>query len=402
MPEAENAEKSGFGVVFPAGDAKLESMMKNSIFQRQRGDHRARWVKCGLLAAGAAGAILLAAAAAAKPVIVHDPVQVAVKGEPLGLRATVRDAGGRVSSVSVFYASSRGMTPFRRDLSTTGAGIWFGTIPGHLIGPGSNLFYYVHADNLEGESTDTEWVSVKVIEPGMPAEAIPSATSVAQQSQRAASGAAASKPAPAGASRPGAAGAAKPGAAAAKSGTGAADKAAAEDAGPAPASKYWVPAAIIVGGAAAIGGGIALANRDKGGDDDGGSGGGGGGGTAAGGDGTTVTNGNYGGSYNVCFGPSGAESNTVTTCDSGPVNVYVENGSVQVVGLWGGEVLTGTMIGSSFTAVGDVSARLDFPPAHLIVSGSAGSTSCSAQVDGYSTDTEHPGNFTGSLSTTLR
>ena len=354
-------------------------------------------MKNGLLAAGAASAILLAVAASAKPVIVHDPVQVAVKGEPLGLRATVRDAGGRVSSVSVFYASSRGMTPFRRDLSTTGAGIWFGTIPGHLIGPGSNLFYYVHADNMEGESTDTEWVSVKVIEPGIAAEDIPSATSVAQQSQRAASDSAA-KPVAGAAKRPGAATAGKPGtAAAAKAGTGQPAQGGSEEAEPAPASKYWVPAAIIIGGAAAIGGGIALANRDSGGGDSGSGGGGGGGG-----DGTTVTNGNYGGSYNVCFAPTGADSNTVTTCDSGLVNVYVDNGSVQVVGLWGGEVLTGTMMGNSFTAVGDVGARLEFPAAHLIVSGNAGSSSCSAQVDGYSTDTARPGNFTGSLAGTLR
>lgn len=341
-------------------------MMSNTFFQKSwfgTGCGRAKGLA---LAALAAGAVLLAGAAAAKPVITHDPVRVAVKGEPLGLRATVRDAGGRVSSVAVFYASSRGMTPFRRDMSTTGAGIWFGSIPGHLIGPGTNLFYYIHADNLEGESADTDWTEVRVIEPGIAAEDIPSATVVAQQAQRASSGTSGGK-----------AGAAP----------------AAPSAAPSDRSKYWIPAAVIIGGAAAVGGGIALAN----------SGGGGGGGGSSHKDGGSVTNGNYGGSYNVCFEtPGTASTNAPATCDSGLVNVYVDNGAVQVVGLWGGEVLGGSVIGSSFTAVGEVAGRLEFPPAHLIVSGDVGGSSCSARVDGYSTDPARPGNFTGSLATTRR
>ena len=328
------------------------------------GARSARWIKLGMAAMAAAATFLAAAgSASAKPVITHEPVHTAVKGEPLGLRATVRDAGGRVSSVSVFYASSRGMTPFRRDLSTTGAGIWFGSIPGHLIGPGSNLFYYVHADNLEGESTDTDWVEVRVIEPGMSAADMPSVQTVAQQSQRAASP---STPAPAPAKQP---------------------EASSSDRG-----KYWIPAALIVGGAAAVGGAIAIANNS--------GGGGGGGGSHSS---SSVTNANFGGSYSVCFEPSATNSATaVTVCDSGIANIYVKDGTVQVVGLWGGEVLYGTLTGSSFTAVGEVSARLDFPSAHLIVSGDVGGSSCSARVDGYSTDATRTGNFTGNLSTTRR
>lgn len=327
------------------------------------GARSARWIKCGMAALAAAATLLAAAGSAtAKPVITHESVHTAVMGEPLGLRATVRDAGGRVSSVSVFYASSRGMTPFRRDLSTTGAGIWFGSIPGHLIGPGSNLFYYVHADNMEGESTDTDWVEVQVIEPGMSAADMPSVESVAQQSQRAASPASpASSPAPA----------KQPETSSSNRG------------------KYWIPAALIVGGAVAVGGAIAIANN---------SGGGGGGSHSS----SSVTNANFGGSYSVCFESSATNSTAVTVCDSGIANIYVKDGAVQVVGLWGGEVLTGTLSGSSFTAVGDVSARLDFPAAHLIVSGDVGGSSCSARVDGYSSDTARPGNFTGNLSTTRR
>ena len=95
------------------------------------------WRKAGILAlALAAWAGAWAGTAEGRPVISHTPVRVAVKGQPLGLRAVVRDAGGTVTGVSAYYAASRGMTPFRLDMSTAGAGIWYGSIPGHLIGPG--------------------------------------------------------------------------------------------------------------------------------------------------------------------------------------------------------------------------------------------------------------------------
>ena len=100
--------------------------------------------------------------------------------------------------------------------------------------------------------------------------------------------------------------------------------------------------------------------------------------------------------------PSSQNTADIGTCDSGPVNIYVKDGAVQVVGLWGGAVLDGTLSGSSFTAVGEVAARLAFPAAHLIVSGDVGGSSCSARVDGYSSDPARPGNFTGHLSTTRR
>lgn len=418
------------GVVFSVGGAKLEEAMKNSIFQRQRDGRFARWMKNGLLAAGALPAILLAAAAAAKPVIVHHPVQSAVKGEPLGLRATVRDAGGRVSSVAVFYAPSRGSAPLRRDLSTTGAGIWYGTIPGHLVGPWSNLFYCVHAENSAGKSTDTEWIEVKVVEPGLPGEDMTDAASsspAVEQAQKQDNGDEAEAPS---------------------------------------LRKYLIPAAIVIGGAAAVGGGIALANRGGGGgggdsssnssssatsgsssrssggssssrsassssgsssssnnnsnssgssssdgnsssssassESSGGNGAQGNGTDGGGGDGTTGGSGTYGGSYNVCFEPSGSGSDTGTSCESGTVNVYVDNGTVQVAGLWGGEVLSGSMSGNSFTAACEVGGRQDFPPAHLIVSGDVGSSSCSARVDGYSMDAERPGSFTGNVAAALR
>ena len=67
---------------------------------------------------------LLATPGFGVPTIVHDPIKVAEKGQPLGVRATVRDAAAPIESVALFYASSRGMTPFRAAMSSSGAGTW--------------------------------------------------------------------------------------------------------------------------------------------------------------------------------------------------------------------------------------------------------------------------------------
>jgi len=291
----------------------------------------------------------------AVPTLVHHPIQAAEKGKALGVRATVRDAGGRVESVSLFYASSQGMTPFRVSMSSSGAGIWYGTIPGHLMGPGKQMFYYIQAENADGETSETDWQTIKLVDVGVAPAAIPSASSVAYQAQRQAT------PAPQGGAAP------RPQVKSSK-------------------AKYLIPAAIIVGGAVAIGGALALAD----------SGGGGGGGGA-----DPDVDGNYGGNYDICFEPT-SMSNTASVCDNGLVNVYISDGSVEIVGLWEADVLTGQVSGQTFSAVKDVSATAKFPESHLIVSGEINGSICSARIDGYSKDPENPGDFGGRLDTTKR
>jgi len=290
------------------------------------------------------------------PTLQHDPIQVAEKGKPLGVRATVRDAGARLDSVSLYYAASRGMSPFRIPMSSSGAGIWYGTIPGHMVGPGAQMFYYIQAENVDGETRETDWQTVKLMEAGIAPKDIPAASSVAYQAQRQA--------VPAGAQRTSV---------------------------PAPRqksgkSKYLIPAAIIVGGAVAIGGALALADS--------------GGGSSGGGDDPDV-DGNYGGNYDLCFEPTSV-SNTTTICDAGLVNVYITDGSVEVVGLWESEVLTGPVNGQTFSAVKDVSATAKFPESHLIVSGEINGSICTARIDGFSKDLENPGTFGGRIDATKR
>lgn len=299
----------------------------------------------------------------AAPVVSHDPIQTAVKGTPLAIRALVRDSSSTIDGVALFYATSRGTTPFRSNMSSAGAGAWYATIPGHLIGPGNQLFYYIQAENANGETTDTDWVDVRVVEKGLSPEAIPSATTVAQQRQQQAQPAVKQS----------------------------------VQTTPAPKTeknknKYLIPGAVIVGGAVAIGGAIALASDS-------------GGGSGGGGDSYADGAGNFGGTFSKCFEPSNTAENpeAYTVCDNGNVNVYIDdNGDLRVVGLWGGEVLTGHINGSSFSMAQELPATGDFPAAHIIVTGSINGTLCSANVDGYSKESERPGNFTGRLSTTKR
>lgn len=297
--------------------------------------------------------VLLATPGFGVPAIVHDPIKVAEKGQPLGVRATVRDAAAPVESVALFYASSRGMTPFRAAMTSSGAGTWYASIPGHMMGPGAQMFYYIQAENADGETRETDWQTVKLVESGVAPEAIPAASAVAQQARQRATPAAAAAPAPAPAP--------------AKSGK----------------SKYLLPAAIIVGGGLAIGGALAIANYDSGG---------GGGGSSK------TVDGNYGGNYTLCFVP-GVSTNglttTATVCDDGLVNVYVTNGTARIVGLWGAETLSGTVNGSLFSAVANVSSTAKFPAAHLIASGEISGSACTVRLDGYSTDPLQPGDFSG-------
>lgn len=114
-----------------------------------------------------------------------------------------------------------------------------------------------------------------------------------------------------------------------------------------------------------------------------------------------MEDGNYGGNYNVCF-ESTSVSNGTTTCDSGPVNVYVRGGSVEIVGLWGAEVITTPLNGQTFSVTRSVSSTDDFPDCSLILAGEFNGNACTASVNGYSQDPLDPGNLSGSLNTTRR
>lgn len=324
----------------------------------------------------------LPVAALAIPAIQHSPATTAEQGHPFGLRAAVRDPAARIEKVTLFYAASQSSTPFRTSMSSSGAGLWYGSVPGHLVGPGTELFYYIQAENADGETTDTPWYTVRVVPPSdsPSAAAIPSASAVADRAQ-----AAAVPPAAADTRRVQDQRAQTAAAQAAKDRS---DN----------SKKYWIAAGVIAGGAVAVGGAIALSDS---------SGGGGGSSSSSG----TVTNGDFGGNYTITFTPAPPSSSdppaatpsfSSSISDSDILNLYVHGSSVEIVGLWGSEVLNGTLSGNMFSAAANVSARDSFPTAFLTVSGQFSGSSCSATVNGTSTDASNPGTFTGSVSASRR
>jgi len=322
-----------------------------------------RWMAGVAMAAALAGAL----PAAAMPVIQHDPVRTGVKGQALGLRVTVRDAAARVSGVSLFYATSRGMTPMRTALTGTGAGVWYGSIPGHMVGPGDTLMYYIQAENADGETAETDWINVRLSETGVAPERIPSATAAAAAAQRSAMPAAQNKPAQ----------------------TAARSDVRQSQEEESPYRKYLVPGAIALGTVAVVGGAVALA----------GSGGGGGGG--GGGSNTNNYNGTYSGNYHMSFTPSGSGgAETVPSqTEGGLASVYVEGTGVRIVGMWGGETISCTRTSRTFSGTAAVSAHGSFPAAHLVATGELeDSGGCRVTVEGYSTDAAKPGDFSGSAS----
>lgn len=116
-----------------------------------------RWM-AALWVAGTGGAW----ASVRGPLVEHTPVQVTARGQPLTVRARVRENGRPVKSVTLFYSTSRDAAPFEVPMQDTGAGMYIGTIPANMFQSLSSVLYYLAAEDTVGESTDTPWATVRV------------------------------------------------------------------------------------------------------------------------------------------------------------------------------------------------------------------------------------------------
>jgi hypothetical protein len=75
---------------------------------------------------------------------------------------------------------------------------------------------------------------------------------------------------------------------------------------------------------------------------------------------------------------------------------------LEIVGLWGAEVLTATLNGQVVFRGEAGAGHGPVPGRAVIVSGEIQGATATARVDGYSTDALNPGNFNGQLETTKR
>lgn len=133
----------------------------------------AAWALCHLVMVPAMGATKKAAR---PPVIRHDPVTTAVRGQSMAIRAVVTTSSGSVKAVNLFYTTSRDAAPFKIAMQNVGSDSYFGSIPAHLLKDAVELSYYLEALDELDEATETRWYTVKLQNPQAAAnQAIPSA-----------------------------------------------------------------------------------------------------------------------------------------------------------------------------------------------------------------------------------
>lgn len=118
-------------------------------------------IRCAVAACFLAGAGR-AQARNARPVIEHDPLKIAVRGQPLTVLARVTDDSGEVKSVALYYNVSRDAAPFRVLMKVSGPNTYYGAIPPEHFEQADTLFYYIEATDAMDASQETPWYSVAI------------------------------------------------------------------------------------------------------------------------------------------------------------------------------------------------------------------------------------------------
>ena len=290
----------------------------------------------------------------AAPLIEHDPVSVAVQGQPITILAKVSDEGGTVKSVVLYYTPSRDAAPFKIPMHASGAHVYYGTIPTDLIAGADRISYYIEAvDNLD-TMAETSWYDVEIRNPS-------------------AAG--------------GTAGAATP---AVKTATEPVQKIAPSTPAPRQEEKAnIVGIGIIAGGAVAVAGGALLAsNMSDDGDDSSSSDGGG----------STVTNaGTYKGSVTVCLELTGSSP----SCSAHAITILIDdNNLVSTSTLQEGVTMTDTLSGDSFMMTAEVDDAESGLTGEIIFSGTVVGERIVGTVTGTATSTAGSGVYSGTFSAT--
>jgi hypothetical protein len=104
------------------------------------------------------------------PVIKHQPITVAAKGQGIAVRATVTDDTA-VKAVTLYYSTSKDVAPFKLQMQPAGAGVYVATIPANLLGKASLVTYYIEAADDQGATAETRWYDVSIQAP----QAVPAA-----------------------------------------------------------------------------------------------------------------------------------------------------------------------------------------------------------------------------------
>lgn len=258
---------------------------------------RLGWLGIGL----AALALVSSASAQAKPLTLqHTPVTVAIRGQPLIVRAQVAAGSRAIKSVTLFYSTSRDAAPFGVAMQPAAGGMYIGSVPDNVLAGLEQLSYYIAAEDAVGATTETAWftVRVKTAQPGQTGPERGGAVSGAESGQR-------------------------PG---------------------------WVTPALVAGGVLLVGGAVAIAagSGGGGGGDDGGDGGGGGTNTTTN---TTSYVGKYVGSATACEEVTGS----APACTSHGVQIKISTGgTVSSSDLHPNATMESSLSGVNFVLIGPV------------------------------------------------
>lgn len=104
-------------------------------------------------------------AAPRPPTIEHDPVTLAVRGQPLSILARVTRGTAPIRSVTLHYAPSRDAAPVKQTMSASGAALYTGTVPETHFRDAARLYYYIEVIDAQEEWAETPWQEVRVQDP---------------------------------------------------------------------------------------------------------------------------------------------------------------------------------------------------------------------------------------------
>ena len=117
------------------------------------------WMVAGWMAWGLAP---LRAESMQGPAIEHTPVTVAVRGQPLTIRARVPEAATQNTPVKLFYTVSKDAAPFESRMQHTGSGVFIGTIPASVLSAADQITYYLASESKGGATRETPWYTIKL------------------------------------------------------------------------------------------------------------------------------------------------------------------------------------------------------------------------------------------------
>jgi len=279
------------------------------------------------------------------PVISHDSVPVAVRGQPLSIIAKVTPGLAEVKTVNLYYTLSKDAAPFKVVMQNSGASVYYGSVPSHLLGSVNEISYYIEAVDRAENTAETDWYAVPVkdargVEP--PRTYQPPAAPAAA-------------PAQVGPSQP------------EKSGK---------------MSTALTVGLIGVGAAAVIGGAVYLAGS----------------GSSGGGDNPdTDKAGTYAGSETICFALAGG----APSCSRNDARIVIDgSGVVRSDSLYAGTSLEGRLNGSSFVLVASVNEPDTNRVGEIFFSGNIVDGRIFGSIDGQTTEPAGQGQYTGTFTAT--